>query len=467
MQIDSVSQPGSGALGGGGAPVGSKRISRPPKGASQAFVGAKIFRDRFLRLKEDVGGWFLFFVVIYIITFIKLDAHYFASYHSFFFALYSVLVGVYILSRFVLAYFHASIRYDGSYQPTVTFVVPAKNEEDNIAETIRRFSEVDYPKEKIEVVTINDGSTDGTLREMYKIKEECASKGIKVEVVDWKVNKGKRHGMAEGVFRSKHEIIIFIDSDSFIEPDCVKHLIKYFSNPKVGAVSGHTDVYNKDTNMLTKMQALRYFVAFKIYKSAESIFGSVTCCPGCCSAYRKSYIAPIMDKWLNQTFLGQKCTFGDDRSLTNFVIQKYDAVYCPEAKAFTVVPDTLKKYVKQQQRWKKSWIRETFIACSFMWKRSPIAAMSFYAYVFLAFAAPVVFLRALIFYPLFVSGAFPFAYMIGLALMLILHGVYYKNQVGKISWFLPVITFWFYTVMLMWQLPWAVVTIRDMRWGTR
>ena len=317
-------------------------------------------------LKINFGGWFVFFFIIYIILFIKtVTVH--SIENNAFFGFYSILITLYILSRFLFAYFHKSMPCAESYQPSITFVVPAKNEGDNIAETLRRFSEVNYPREKIEVIAINDGSTDNTLQEMLNLKEEIKNV-LKIEVVDWKVNRGKRHGMAEGVRRAKNEIIIFIDSDSFIDKDCVKHLVKYFFNPEVGAVSGHTDVFNRDTNLLTQMQAVRYYIAFKIYKAAESTFGNVTCCPGCCSAYRKKYVLEILDKWLNQKFLGVQCTYGDDRSLTNFIIKKYKAVYSSEAKAHTVVPDKFSKYLKQQQRWKKSWIRETFIA-SFLYGR--------------------------------------------------------------------------------------------------
>lgn len=416
----------------------------------------------------DVGGHFLFLFVLYLIVLVKFFGGYFYGQHNTFFVIYSIIIGVYILSRFFLAYFYSPKGYaDLSYEPTVTFVVPAKNEEDNIIQTIRCFALAEYPKEKMEVIAINDGSTDNTLEAMLTAKAECEKKGLTVEVIDWKKNRGKREGMAEGVALSKNEIILFVDSDSFIDPNCVRNLVKYFKNKKVGAVSGHTDVYNAKDNLLTKMQAVRYFVAFKVYKAAESIFGSVTCCPGCCSAYRKEYLLPILDAWRNQRFLGGKCTFGDDRSLTNFVIRKYHAIYAPEAKASTVVPNTMRKYVKQQQRWKKSWIRETFIASSFMWRKNIFAAMSFYSYIFLAFAAPVIFVHAVIYYPIFKSHLLPFGYLIGLALMLLLHGVYYRNHVKGAPWILPVITFWFYSIMLMWQLPWAFVTLTDSRWGTR
>ena len=300
---------------------------------------------------------------------------------------------------------------------------------------------------------------------MKEIKKELESE-IKVEVINWKKNRGKRDAMAEGIKLATHEIIIFIDSDSFIEKNCVKHLVKYFSNPKVGAVSGHTDVYNRNTNLLTQMQSARYYVSFKIYKSAESIFGLVTCCPGCNSAYRREYLLEYVDAWQNQYFFGRKCTFGDDRSLTNFIIKKYLAIYSPEAIAHTVVPNTFKVYSKQQLRWKKSWIRETFIASTFMYKKNPFASISFYMCLLLTFASPIVFIRAIFYYPI-TSHHLPIMYLFGLLLMLILHGTYYRMYVGKQSWFLAIVSFWVHTILLMWQLPWALIKMNDTRWGTR
>jgi hyaluronan synthase len=432
------------------------------------IIQQRIASPRITAAKErglKMALWFFFFLVVYVILLVKVTTGTALDEHIFF-GIYSIVITSYIFSRFILAYFHREIPYDPAYEPSVTFVVPAKNEEDNIIETLRRFAEVDYPKEKIEVIAINDGSSDRTLYHMRLAAQELAGKVGRVEVVDWKENRGKRHGMAEGAKRAQNDIIIFVDSDSFVEKNCVRHLVKYFSIPEVGAVSGHTDVHNRDTNLLTQMQALRYYIAFKVYKAAESVFGIVTCCPGCCSAYRRSYLLEFVDEWLHQTFFGKECTFGDDRSLTNYMIRKYQTVYSPEAKAYTVVPDTYKKYMKQQQRWKKSWIRETFIAASFMWKKNPLAALFFYAYVFLAFSSPVVFIRAIFWQP-YMYGIVPVVYLGGLLLMLILHGIYYRIQVGKRPWFFAMLSFWFHTVILMWQLPWALLTIADTRWGTR
>lgn len=413
----------------------------------------------------DLGLRILFFFIIYLIVVIKLTSWRTLN-DSLFFGIYSSLITLYILSRFILSYFHKSIKADMDYTPTISFVVPAKNEGDNIAKTLRCFYDINYPKGKIEVIAINDGSDDDTLSEMLKVQKEFGAKIKRFEVVDWKINQGKREGMASGVKMAKGEIIIFVDSDSFIDKNCVRHLVKYFADPTVGAVSGHTDVYNDKENLLTRMQAVRYYISFKIYKAAESVFGLVTCCPGCCSAYRREYLLEFIDAWLHQKFFGKQCTFGDDRSLTNFILQKYKAVYSNEARAETVVPNNFKKYMKQQQRWKKSWVRETILAGSFMWKKNFFAAISFYVYVFLAIVAPVVFFRAVIWYPI-VDQSFPFTYLTGLFLMLFLHGIYYRIEVGDRDWFNAVVYFWFSTVILIWQLPWAAITMNDTRWGTR
>src|SRR6185503_12217575 len=132
----------------------------------------------------------------------------------------------------------------------------------------------------------------------------------------------------------------------------------------------------------------------------------------------------------------------------------YQATYSEEAVAHTVVPDTFKKYLRQQQRWKKSWLRETFIAATFVWRKNPFAALFFYTYMFLAFASPVVFVHALIWKPL-INHIVPIVYLLGLFLILLLHGIYYRIHVGQRAWLAPVAAFWFYTVVLMWQLPWA------------
>lgn len=336
-----------------------------------------------------------------------------------------------------------------------------------IRETIIRIANSDYPKDRFNVIAVNDGSDDNTLSEMLAARDEAAKIGVEVIVIDWKKNRGKREGMAECIKRSKMDVIVFIDSDSFVERNTARELVKYFINPQVAAVAGHAYVTNADTNFLTKMQDVRYYVAFKAYKSAEALFGSVMCCSGCCSAYRRDYLMEILDDWLKQSFLGVTCTYGDDRSLTNYLLKKgYKTMFSPTAIAYTEVPDNFKKFMRQQLRWKKSWVRESLLAGMFMWKRNPIMSISFYLGVILPLLAPIIVFRALIWYPS-ATGNTPWFYLFGLALMAVVYGLYYYLYTGDRKWVYGVVFAAFYTIVLIWQLPWAILNLRDARWGTR
>ena len=142
------------------------------------------------------------------------------------------------------------------------------------------------------------------------------------------------------------------------------------------------------------MQAVRYFVAFKVVKAAESVFNAVTCCSGCFSAYRREAIMPHLDWWENQTFLGRPSTFGDDRSLTNCVLRGWKVRYESRAVSHTLVPDGFRQFMNQQLRWKRSWTRESLIVGAFIWRKNPVAAARAYVGMFLPLVAPIVAVRA-------------------------------------------------------------------------
>lgn len=420
------------------------------------------------RRGRNINAWTVFWLIIYIVLVIKLVT--IQEYdNSFFFAAYSILVSAYILTRFAVGSLHVHDEsfFPGTYQPTVTFGVPSMNEGEHIRETIMRIAQVDYPKHLFNIKVVDDGSSDNTYEEMLEAKRLAAQLGVDVQVTQWKVNRGKREGMAECVRQSTHEIIVFIDSDSFVAEDITTHLTKYFIDERVAAVTGHAYVANPDENVITKMQTVRYFVAFKAYKGAESLFGAVSCCSGCCSAYRREHLNEIMDEWLNQKFLGVQCTYGDDRSLTNFLLRRgFKTVYSPDAIAKTIVPSTMRAFMKQQLRWKKSWVRESLIASTFIWRRNPFVSISFLIGVALPLLAPIVVFRALIWFPL-QHDTVPYFYVFGLVLMALLYGLYYKIYTQDRNWVYGSVFAVFYTLVLIWQLPWAILTLRDARWGTR
>jgi len=141
---------------------------------------------------------------------------------------------------------------------------------------------------------------------------------------------------------------------------------------------------------VTKMQAVRYSIAFRVMKAAEGYFDAATCLSGPLSCYRKDLVLKYMDAWLNQRFLGQKATFGDDRSMTNFILRRNRTTYQDSAVCMTIVPRSYSVFLRQQMRWNRSWLRESLIASRFMWKKEPFMSLGFYMGVLVPIAAPVV-----------------------------------------------------------------------------
>ena len=375
--------------------------------------------------------------------------------------LYGLLISGYILSRVAI-----SCRYrppvDVGLLPRVTVGISCKNEEDSIRRTLDCVFESDYPPDRLEVFAVDDGSTDATWEQMQRAREAWPALGL----IRFEKNLGKRHGMAAAARQATGEIIVYVDSDSFVRPDALRRIVQGFADPEVGAVCGHGRVENASENFLTKMQEVRYYVAFRIVKAAESLFSTVTCCSGCLAAYRRSYLMPFLDTWLAQSFLGKPATFGDDRSLTNFMLRRWRVIYDSEAVCATIVPATLGQFFKQQLRWKKSWIRESLLASAFMWKRHPLAAFYFYLGVMFPLVSPAVVFSALVL-PLAGIGAFSYLYVYGTILMALLYGLLYLVRFKNRLWVWGLVFSVFYMVVLVWQTYYALATVRRNHWGTR
>nr|WP_241755972.1 glycosyltransferase [Actinomadura sp. RB99] len=375
---------------------------------------------------------------------------------------YTVLVSSYVISRFVLAAFYRPPR-DAGIAPSVAIVVPAYNEGEAVARTIHSCLGLDYPAGKLEIVVVNDGSTDDTWDHM----REAAARYPKgrVRCVDLGANKGKRAAMAAGIRATSAEILVFVDSDSMPAPGSVRLLVQGFADGRVGAISGLTYVRNAESNVLTRMQAARYYVSFQLLKSAESVLGAVTCCSGCFAAYRRAAIAPLLDAWEHQRFLGVECTYGDDRALTNRVIKSgWTTRYDARAEAWTDAPDRYRKFFRQQLRWKKSWSREGPLLLAHVWRSRTRALPSIAVQTIAGLLSPVVVLYSLA-VPL-AGGRFPMIYFLGLYLVSMGYALTYRMLRDDGMWIYAFVGTFFYVAFSP-QLLWAVARIRDGKWGTR
>lgn len=413
----------------------------------------------------------LLFIAVALVMLMRVESVIYFKYNKVLY-FYSLVAATFLLTRYLFGTLYREVRINPDFTPGVSIIIPCFNEEEWIHRTILSCLNQDYPIDKFEVIVVDDRSTDGTVEQIEKVvafihkeaKRYLTQERLRVHVL--KVNGGKRVALVKGVEMAKHDLVVFVDSDSFLEPDAIKNLVQPFQDPKMGGVAGRTDVENKYTNMVTKLQTVRYYIAFRIMKAAESYFDSVTCLSGPLSCYRKELIIEHSEAWLNQKFLGQPATFGDDRSMTNFILKTHRTGYQDSAVCSTIVPSNMGFFLKQQMRWKRSWLRESLIAGTFVWKKEPFMALFFYVGLVVPIAAPIIVLYNMVYVPI-VHHVFPTTFLMGLLLMALLMSVAHLLFRKSKLWVFGFVFCAFYEFILLWQMPVAWVTFWKSTWGTR
>ena len=385
--------------------------------------------------------------------------------------MYSIIAATFLLSRYIFATFYKPEPVDVNFTPSVSIIIPCFNEEKWIDRTIIGCTNQFYPPDKLEVIVVDDCSNDSSAAKIKdtidRMKREVGEDlAERIHYILQPVNKGKREALALGAQRAHGDLLVFVDSDSFLDPFAIINVVQPFHDLKVGGVSGRTDVANTYTNSLTKMQAVRYYIAFRIMKASEGLFNSVTCLSGPLSCYRKELVLKYSDAWLHQTFLGQKATFGDDRSMTKFILRHNRCDYQDTAVCSTIVPNDYSIFLKQQMRWKRSWLRESLIAAKFMWKKEPFMALCFYMGVIVPILAPIIVLYNLIYIPI-THRVFPVTFILGMVMMAALMSVTQLFLRKSTTWLYGIWFCLYYEAVLLWQMPIAWVTFWKSTWGTR
>jgi N-acetylglucosaminyltransferase len=243
----------------------------------------------------------------------------------------------------------------GSYRPDVDVIIPCYNEEPALlAACLRSLRGQDY-EGCINVWVVDDGSRNREAVLPVLLTE--ADPAWRVILLDG--NHGKRVAQDAAVRAGTAEVVLTIDSDTTVAPDGIRRIVARLRDPRVGAVTGNLRASNADATWLTRLIDVRYRLLFERERAAQSYFGTVFCCAGPFSAYRRTAVDQVLPQYLGQRFCGRRRVFGDDLKLTNLVLQAgYDSVFEPTAMAATEVPTTLRRFVRQQLRWNRSFYRE-------------------------------------------------------------------------------------------------------------
>jgi len=163
-------------------------------------------------------------------------------------------------------------------------------------------------------------------------------------------------------FKEQQDMLVAVtDSDTELKDDCLLQLEKCIeADPRNGCCTGLLTIYNLEDGILPKLINARYRYAFAIERACLSYFGCMTCCSGPLSMFRlKALTETVMKRFITQTIGGVPCEPGDDRHLTNLVMQQgYLSRQTSYAMAATEAPETLVRFLLQQLRWSRSFYRE-------------------------------------------------------------------------------------------------------------
>jgi peptidoglycan-N-acetylglucosamine deacetylase len=218
----------------------------------------------------------------------------------------------------------------------VSVLIPAFNEAKVIGIAIRHILASTH--QNLNVIVIDDGSTDGTC--------DAVRAGFgddpRVALITTR-NGGKARAINLGLARADGDIVVVLDADTQFEPSTISRLVRWFADPKIGAVAGNAKVGNR-INVLTRWQALEYVSAQNLERRALATLGCITVVPGAVGAWRRASILKLGGFPAD--------TLAEDQDLT-IMIQRggEKVVFDPSAVAWTEAPDSMAGLAKQRFRW--------------------------------------------------------------------------------------------------------------------
>lgn len=234
---------------------------------------------------------------------------------------------------------------DCSKYPPVTICVPCFNEETTIEKTLQSLCKLDYDKSQLEIILVDDGSSDNTYSKALKFSKKHSQFDIKVFR---KENGGKHTAVNYALERSRGEFFGVLDADSFVDKMALRRIIKIFEDNKVDAVTPSMLIY-KPKNILERVQYIEYLLGVFLRKIFAQL-GSQHVTPGPFSFFRKT----VFDKYGKY----RKAHNTEDIEMA-LRIQSHNGIIenALDAYVYTTGVSDLKGLYKQRLRWYHGFLR--------------------------------------------------------------------------------------------------------------
>ena len=227
--------------------------------------------------------------------------------------------------------------------PSISVIIPGHNE----AHSIRRcvLSLRQQTVRGMEIICIDDGSTDGTAAEIRRLRADGL---IDVGLV-CRIRSGKSSVCNLAIARARGEVIVCVDADCTFDRDAIENIVRPLLDPRVGAVSGNIAVRNAEASLVAGVQAVEYLIGISLGKRALDFLNVVACASGAFSAFRKSAVEAIG---------GMDVGPGEDLDLTLRLRQAgWRIRFAHDAWCLTDVPATLGGFIRQRLRWERDALR--------------------------------------------------------------------------------------------------------------
>jgi cellulose synthase/poly-beta-1,6-N-acetylglucosamine synthase-like glycosyltransferase len=238
------------------------------------------------------------------------------------------------------------------YEPMVSVLIPARNEEQVIERILQRMTELTYPKEKFEVIVIDDASTDKT-GEKAKIFAKNNNFIHVIQRDQTEGGKGKQEALNCGLKHVSGELIYCFDADYYPQRDIIEKLTECFRDPKVGAVQGRVTVLNEPDSLVTRLVALERTGGYRVDQFARNELELITQFGGTVGGFRRSLIEQL-GGW-NPDILAE------DTDLTfRIYLAGFKVRYVNDADCYEEAVDSWSSYWQQRSRWAKGHMQCAF-----------------------------------------------------------------------------------------------------------
>ena len=242
--------------------------------------------------------------------------------------------GYYFLLRILRSVRPMDITH-GKWEPSVSVIIAARNEEKRIDQRLRNLASQSYPSEKTEIIVVSDGSDDGT----NKAVRSFSTRAENVRLISYFPSKGKPCAINLGVQAASGEVIVFADARQQFDDHAIRNLVRTLSDPSVGCVSGELFFY-QDSNSRIEAEMGAYWNFEKKIRRLESETGSVVGATGAIYAIKKEFFEPIPEDII----------LDDVLIPLNIAKKGYRIAFEPTARAWDVVSQDFSKEKKRKIR---------------------------------------------------------------------------------------------------------------------